>query len=126
MADSTVCQSKWKPLVEPRRAKPKTYRKAPTHWLNFYEEAVIESEARTKVVLLLQFFVFASLWFHMWRLGCPYLFLIFFFLFGASGGLCFVIVAFHGNLHLHVCFFFSTEADVMRSELRYIYGVRVY
>ena len=41
MANSTVCQSKWKPIVEPRRAKPKTYRQAPTHWLKFYEEAVI-------------------------------------------------------------------------------------
>ena len=30
-ANSTVCQSKWKPIVEPRRAKPKTYRQAPTH-----------------------------------------------------------------------------------------------
>ena len=49
MANSTVCQSKWKPIVEPRRAKPKTYRQAPTHWLKFYEEAVIESEARTAV-----------------------------------------------------------------------------
>ena len=39
MANSTVCQSKWKPIVEPRRAKPKTYRQAPTHWLKFYEEA---------------------------------------------------------------------------------------
>ena len=48
MANSTVCQSKWKPIVEPRRAKPKTYRQAPTHWLKFYEEAVIESEARKK------------------------------------------------------------------------------
>ena len=45
MANSTVCQSKWKPIVEPRQAKPKTYRQAPTHWLKFYEEAVIESEA---------------------------------------------------------------------------------
>ena len=52
MANSTVCQSKWKPIVEPRRAKPKTYRKAPTHWLKFYEEAVSESEARTAVVQL--------------------------------------------------------------------------
>ena len=49
MANSTVCQSKWKPIVEPRRAKPKTYRQVPTHWLKFYEEAVIESEARTAV-----------------------------------------------------------------------------
>ena len=31
-------------MVEPRRAKPKTYRQAPTHWLKFYEETVIESE----------------------------------------------------------------------------------
>ena len=52
MANSTVCQSKWKPIVEPRRAKPKTYRHAPTHWLKFYEEAVIESEAQTAVVQL--------------------------------------------------------------------------
>ena len=28
MANSTVCQSKWKPIVEPRRAKPKIYRQA--------------------------------------------------------------------------------------------------
>ena len=28
MANSTVCQSKWKPIVEPRRAKPKTYSQA--------------------------------------------------------------------------------------------------
>ena len=28
---------------------PKTYRQAPTHWLKFYEEAIIESEARTAV-----------------------------------------------------------------------------
>ena len=52
MANSTVCQGKWKPIVEPRRAKPNTYRQAPTHWLKFYEEAVIESEARTAVVQL--------------------------------------------------------------------------
>ena len=36
MANSTVCQSKWKPIAEPRRAKPKTYRQAPTHWLKFF------------------------------------------------------------------------------------------
>ena len=53
MANSIVCQSKWKPIVEPRRAaKPKTYRQAPTNWLKFYEEAVNESEARTAVVQL--------------------------------------------------------------------------
>ena len=43
MATSTVRQSKWKPIVEPRRAKPKTYRQAPTHWLKCYEEAVIDN-----------------------------------------------------------------------------------
>ena len=43
---------KYASIVEPRRAKPKTYRQAPTHWLKFYEEAVIESEARTAVVQL--------------------------------------------------------------------------
>ena len=52
MANSAACQSKWKPIVEQRRAKPKTYRQAPTHWLMFYEEAAIESEARTAVVQL--------------------------------------------------------------------------
>ena len=52
VANSTVCQNKWKPTVEPRRAKPKTYRQAPTHWLKLYEEAVIESEAGTAVVQL--------------------------------------------------------------------------
>ena len=52
MANSTVCQSKWKPVVGPRRAKPKTYRQAPTHWLKFYVEAIIESETRTAVVQL--------------------------------------------------------------------------
>ena len=30
----------------------KTYRQAATHWLKFYEYAVIESEARTAVVEL--------------------------------------------------------------------------
>ena len=29
-----------KPNSPPWRAKPKTYRQAPTHWLKFYEEAV--------------------------------------------------------------------------------------
>ena len=52
MANSTVCQSKWKPIVKPRRAKPKTNCQAPTHWLKFYEEVVIESEARTAVMQL--------------------------------------------------------------------------
>ena len=52
MAIFSVCQSKWKPKVKPRRAKPKTYRQASTQWLKFYEEAVIESEARTAVVQL--------------------------------------------------------------------------
>ena len=52
MVNSTVYQSKWKQIDEPQRAKPKTYRQTPTHWLKFYEEAVIESEARTAVVQL--------------------------------------------------------------------------
>ena len=52
MANSTVCKSKSKQIVEPRRVKPKTYRQAPIHWLKFYEEAVTESEARTAVVQL--------------------------------------------------------------------------
>ena len=52
ITNSTARQSKWKPTVEPRRAKPKTYRQAPTHWLKFYEEAVIECEAPTAVVQL--------------------------------------------------------------------------
>ena len=50
---------KWKPIVKPRGVgggvgggKPKSYRQASTHWLKFYEEAVIESEARTAVVQL--------------------------------------------------------------------------
>ena len=47
-----LCARVRKPIVEPRRAMPKTYREAPTHWLKFYEEAVIESEARTAVVQL--------------------------------------------------------------------------
>ena len=51
-SNSTVFQRKWEPIVEPRRAKPKTYRQAPTHRFKFYEEAVIESEARTAVVQL--------------------------------------------------------------------------
>ena len=52
MDNSTVCKSKWKQIVDPRRVKLKTYRQAPTHWSKFYEEAVIESEARTAVVQL--------------------------------------------------------------------------
>ena len=49
MANSTLCQSKWKPIVEPQQAKLKTYLQAPTHWLKFYQEAVIESEAQTAI-----------------------------------------------------------------------------
>ena len=52
MANSTACQSKWKPIAAPRRAKPKAYRQAPTHWFKFYEEAVVKSETRTAVVQL--------------------------------------------------------------------------
>ena len=47
MANSTVCQSKWKPIVEPRRAKPKIYRQAPIHWLKLYEEAVVQLKERS-------------------------------------------------------------------------------
>ena len=46
MANSTVCQSKWKPIVEPRRA----ISSSPNPLVN--EETVIESEARTAVVQL--------------------------------------------------------------------------
>ena len=49
MVNFTVYQSKWKPIVKPWRAKPKPYRQDPTHWLKIYEEAVIESEARTRL-----------------------------------------------------------------------------
>ena len=51
IANSNVCQSKWKPVGETKRAKQKTYRQAPTHWLKFYEGAVNESEAQTAVQL---------------------------------------------------------------------------
>ena len=50
MANSTVYQRKWKPIVEPRRIKPKTYHQAPK--VKGYEEAFIESEAQTAVVQL--------------------------------------------------------------------------
>ena len=43
---------KKKPLVEPRRAKQKTKHQAPTQLWKLYEEAVIESEARTTAVQL--------------------------------------------------------------------------
>ena len=52
MPNSTVCHSKWQPIVEPRRAKLKTCRQASSHWLKLYEQAVIESEERTAVVQL--------------------------------------------------------------------------
>ena len=40
MANSTVCQSKWKPIVEPRRAKPKDISSSPNPRVKVYEEAV--------------------------------------------------------------------------------------
>ena len=40
------------PIAEPQRAKPQTYRQAPSHWLKFHDEAVIESETRTAVMQL--------------------------------------------------------------------------
>ena len=52
MAKSTPTVSQRKPIVKPRRAKPKTYHQAPTHLLKLHEEAVIESEARTAVMQL--------------------------------------------------------------------------
>ena len=64
----------------------------------------ISNELKQKV--LRRFFccsssVFVRLWFHTWRLCCPYLFLIA-PVFGASGGLCFVIMAFPWYLHIYV------------------------
>ena len=53
IANSTVWQSKCIPIAEPRRANPKPYRQAQTHWLEFYEEPVTESEARAAVVQLM-------------------------------------------------------------------------
>ena len=50
MPNSVVWQSKWKPIIEPQRAMPQTNRQAPTHWLKFYEETLIESQAQTAVV----------------------------------------------------------------------------
>ena len=35
-------------IVEPRRAKLKTNRQAPIHWLKFYEEAIVEFPRLTK------------------------------------------------------------------------------
>ena len=55
----------------------------------------------------LQFF-FGHLWFHMWRLFCPHLFLLS-HSFGTSVGLCFVILAFPGYLHLYYCIKSSVE-----------------
>ena len=48
MANSTVWQSEWKPIAEPRGPSQGQI-VMPKHWLKFYEEAVIESEARTAV-----------------------------------------------------------------------------
>ena len=45
-------QSYRKPLVEPLRDKPKTKQQTSTYLWKLYEEAVIESEARTTVVQL--------------------------------------------------------------------------
>ena len=39
MAYSSLCQMKT--TVEPQRAKSKAFCQAPSHWLEFYEEAVI-------------------------------------------------------------------------------------
>ena len=53
----------------------------------------------SKAVPLFSSSLFVHLWFHMWLLFCPYLFLISGF--GASGGLRLVIVRFPGYLHLY-------------------------
>ena len=42
MANSTVWQSKWKPIAEARRVKRKTYRQAQTHKFKFSEATVIK------------------------------------------------------------------------------------
>ena len=47
---TTAIQSYRKPLVEPQRVKPKIKHQAPTHLWKLYEEAVIESKARTTAV----------------------------------------------------------------------------
>ena len=52
--------------------------------------------------------------FHMWRICCPYLFVIS-SSFNASVGLCFVIVAFPGYLHLCFKLLFGLGMIVMRS-----------
>ena len=48
----SASQSKRKPLVEPRRVKPKAKEQSPTLLWKLYDEAVIESEVRTTVVQL--------------------------------------------------------------------------
>ena len=40
---NTVCQSKWKPNSWTTAGQAKDILSSPTHWLKFYEEAVIES-----------------------------------------------------------------------------------
>ena len=53
MANSTVCQNKWKPIAEPRRAKPMNdISSSPNPLVKVVRKAVIESEARTAVVQL--------------------------------------------------------------------------
>ena len=54
-------------------------------------------QGRSAVAILLCL----HLWFKMWHLFCPYLFLIS-PSFGTLGGLCFVIVAFPGYLRIHL------------------------
>ena len=57
--------------------------------------------------------VFVHRWFHIWRLCCPYLFLIFSY-FGASGGLCFVIVAFPGYFFLNLSLRKHAYSNILR------------
>ena len=64
--------------------------------------ALIPQVVFLQTVPLLQYSLFVRLWFHMWRLCCPY-FSYFSYTFGAflPGRLYFVIMAFPGYLHLY-------------------------
>ena len=53
MANSIVCQSKWKQVAEPLQAKSKTYRQAPTHWLKFYEEVFYKTQTYENICIKL-------------------------------------------------------------------------
>ena len=63
---------------------------------------------RSKVVTLLQFFIVCVPVFQMWNSSCYYLFSVS-PAFGASGRLCFVIVAFPGYFHLYKYLSYLTD-----------------